>query len=106
MTHTVEALLELNLAEPEELKTYAEMHPEDYDAQYEAYREKYGYVEYDDYLAVRYGAGTLEAIDLPASSVGVVGGFEEPVVVEMTPGEAIGIIGGADGPTEIFVTAG
>ena len=86
MTHTVEALLALNLAEESDLKTYAEMHPEDYNAQYQEYLEKYGYVEYDDYLAVRYGVGTVEAIDAPAASVG--------------------IIGGADGPTEVFVTAG
>ena len=106
MTHTVEALLALNLAEESDLKTYAEMHPEDYNAQYQEYLEKYGYVEYDDYLAVRYAAGTLEAIDLPAASVGVEGGFDEPVVVEMTPNAAIGVIGGADAPTEVFVTAG
>ena len=62
------------------------MHPEDYNAQYQEYLEKYGYVEYDDYLAVRYGVGTVAAIDAPAASVG--------------------IIGGADGPTEVFVTAG
>ena len=86
MTHTVEALLALNLAETGDLKTYAELHPYDYDAKYQEYVETFGYVEYDDYLAVRYGVGTVEAIDLPAASVGV--------------------IGGADGPTEIFVAAG
>jgi len=86
MTHTVEALLTLNLAEEDDFKTYAEMHPEDYDANYNEYLEKFGYVEYDDYLAVRYGLGTVGAIDTPAASIGV--------------------IGGADGPTEIFVAAG
>ena len=82
MTHTVEALLALNLAEPEDFKTYAELHPEDYDANYQEYLEKYGYVDYDNYLAVRYGVGT--------------------------EGEAasIGVIGGADGPTAVFVTGG
>ena len=86
MTHTVEALLALDLAEESDLKTYAEMHPEDYDAQYLEYMEKFGYVEYDDYLAVRYGVGTVGAIDAPAASIGV--------------------IGGADGPTAVFVTGG
>ena len=82
MTHTVEALLALNLAEPEDFKTYAELHPEDYDANYQEYLEKYGYVEYDDYLTVRYGVGTEGAA------------------------ASIGVIGGADGPTAVFVTGG
>jgi len=86
MTHTVEALVSLGLAEPEDFKTYAEMHPEDYNAQYQEYLEQYGYVEYDDYLAVRYGVGIEGAIDAPAASIGV--------------------IGGADGPTAIMVTGG
>ena len=80
MTHTVEALLELNLVKPSDLKTYAELYPQDYDAKYQEYQKTYGYVDYDVYLDVRYG----EAIDLPATSVG--------------------IIGGADGPTAIYVT--
>ena len=86
MTHTVQALLELDLVETSDLKTYAEMHPYDYDAKYQEYVETFGYVEYDDYLAVRYGVGTVEAIDLPAASIGV--------------------IGGADGPTAVYVTGG
>ena len=44
--------------------------------------EKFGYLDYDVYLDVQYG----ETIDLPATSVGV--------------------IGGADGPTAIYVTGG
>ena len=94
MTHTVETLLALNLAEPEELKTYAEMHPEDYDAQYEEYLEKYGYVEYDDYLAVHYGVGTGQT-----ESISISGAVDAPAA-------SIGVIGGADGPTKVFVTAG
>ena len=82
MTHTVEALLELNLVEPSDLKTYAELYPQDYDAKYQEYMEKFGYLDYDVYLDVQYG----EAIDLPATSIGV--------------------IGGADGPTAIYVTGG
>ena len=80
MTHTVQALLELDLVEPSDLKTYAELYPQDYDAKYQEYMEKFGYLDYDVYLDVQYG----EAIDLPATSIGV--------------------IGGADGPTAIYVT--
>ena len=63
-----------------DLKTYAELYPQDYDIKYQEYQKTYGYVDYDVYLDVRYGG----AIDLPVTSVG--------------------IIGGADGPTAIYVT--
>jgi ABC-2 type transport system permease protein len=86
MTHTVEALLALNLAEVSDLKTYAEMHPYDYDAKYQEYVETFGYVEYDDYLAVRHGVGEIGGAFEGASSIGV--------------------IGGADGPTAVYVTGG
>ena len=74
MTHTVQALLELDLVETSDLKTYAEMYPEDYDAEYWALREELGYdLDYKTYLDIRDGA------------------------------VSVGIIGGADGPTEVVV---
>ena len=80
MTHTVQALLELDLVETGDLKTYAELYPQDYDIKYQEYQKTYGYVDYDVYLELQHA----EAIDLPATSVD--------------------IIGGADGPTAIYVT--
>ena len=77
MTHTVEALLALNLAEEDDFKTYAELHPEEYDAEYWALREELGYdLDYKTYLDIRDGAAS------------------------------IGVIGGADGPTAVYVTGG
>ena len=77
MTHTVEALLSLGLAEEDDFKTYAELYPQEYDEEYWALQEELGYdLDYKTYLDIRDGAAS------------------------------VGIIGGADGPTEIFVAAG
>ena len=76
MTHTVAALEKLGLVAEQELKTYAELYPQEYDEAYWEYQEKYGALDYDDYLVIRGEAAS------------------------------IGVIGGADGPTTIMVAAG
>ena len=77
MTHTVAALMELGMVEERDLKTYAELYPEEYDETYWEFQEKFGVdISYDDYMSIRGEAAS------------------------------IGVIGGADGPTAIMVTGG
>ena len=76
MTHTVNALLQLELATPDTLKTRAELWPEEYQ-EWE--------LEYAD-------AKGLTSFPTPTE-----------IIVNSSPSASIGIIGGADGPTQIMV---
>ena len=84
MDHTVNALLQLGLADETSLKTRMELYPDEFDAEAQEWLDKYGYVTY-------------ETDSFPAAT---------DVIVSSSPAASIGIIGGADGPTEVFVTAG
>lgn len=77
MTHTVEALEKLGLVEKQELKTYLELYPQEYDEAYWEYQEKFGLdLTYEEYVEIAH------------------------------PAASMGIIGGADGPTAVYVTGG
>lgn len=84
MDHTVNALLQLGLADQDSLKTRLEMFPENYSAEAQEWLDKYGYVTYE-----------TDSFPTPTD-----------VIVSSSPAASVGIIGGADGPTQVFVTAG
>jgi len=81
MTHTVNALLALDLAVPEALVTRAELYPEKYLAD----------MEYAKQMAELYGAYDMTSFPTPTE-----------IIVDSSSA-SIGIIGGADGPTQIMV---
>ena len=92
MTHTVETLLALGLAQEDDLKTYGQLYPQDYDTKYQEYQKFYGDVPYDVYLEMN-----LESAVVAESAAVAIGGAFEGA-------SSVGIIGGADGPTAIYVT--
>ena len=68
MTHTVEALEELGLVAEQELKTYGELYPEEYE-------EKYSLDAPTASDAMRYGDFGQ------AASVGIIGGADGPTEI-------------------------
>lgn len=56
MEHTIRCLKELRLVDEDDLITYRELYPEQYDEEYQLYAEKYGITSYEEYVIMRNSA--------------------------------------------------